>query len=84
MEPIPVDDVDARLHDARLHKRRRQGYRLDPEVQGRRLAAVLRGEREPVDRPEDCSKPCWRHVDGGGQCECEESEIGTTSDPAGW
>lgn len=32
---------------------------------------------EPVDPPEDCSLPCWKKVDGGGPCECEEDDRGT-------
>lgn len=60
--------VDPR--DVRLHYARRVGFAVT--------------EDEPIEVPNDCDLPCWRHVSGGGQCECEEDQQGTTSDPAGW
>ena len=62
-------------HDTELHRRARAF------VQTLHLAdalnrAIERVEDEQPDRPEDCNKPCWRHVDGGSQCECDDETEG--------
>lgn len=61
-------------HDAQLHYARRIGFG-HWEVP----------EDEPAEEIEtDCILPCWKKVDGGTECQCEEDGIGTTSDPDGW
>jgi hypothetical protein len=77
--PGPAGVAAVRLtvcdHDAKAHWNRRPVFH------------VLGGAPTPSEAleklPEDCTKPCWRHVDGGGQCECGgDDESGTTE--GGW
>ena len=60
---------DSLREGARLHT-------LSPATLDSALEALEQPEDEPVDVPEDCNKPCWRHVDGGSQCECDDETEG--------